>query len=310
LVFVLPGETPSVKPNTGLGFSHLAPILNFSKLLVQLHPHFHVTFIVPSLGSLPNTSKAILQTLPPNINPIFLPPVNLNDQPQGTPLEPQIHLAITRSMQSIHHTLKSITSNTPLVAMLIDSFAAEAIGFAREFNMLCYIYFPCSVTTLSTYLYMLKLDEETSCEYKDLPQPVQVPGCVPFHGRDLCSVAQDRSALPYKLFLQRVKCIPLVDGVLVNSFLEMETGPIRAFEDEERGYPPLYPVGPIVQTGTATAASTTGLECLTWLDKQQDGSVLYVCFGSGGTLSQEQMKELAYGLELSKHKFLWAESTE
>ncbi|TKY68850.1 Hydroquinone glucosyltransferase [Spatholobus suberectus] len=38
---------------------------------------------------------------------------------------------------------------------------------------------------------------------------------------------------------------------------------------------------------------------------KQVGSVLYVSFGSGGTLSQEQMIELAYGLELSNLKFLW-----
>ncbi|KAL9303533.1 hypothetical protein ACSQ67_020796 [Phaseolus vulgaris] len=241
-------KTTHIAVIPGLGFTHLGPILHFSKQLVHLHPHFHVTCIVPSLGSLPPASKAILQTLPPNINPILLPPINLNDQPQGTPLGLQIHLAMTRSMESIHHTLKSITSKTPLVAMVIDSFAYEALDFARELNILCYIYFPCSLTTLSTYFYLPKLDEETII------------------------------------------------------FLEMERGPIRALEEEGRGHPPVHPVGPIVQTG---AASTTGLECLTWLDKQQDGSVLFVSFGSGGTLSQEQMNELAYGLELSNHKFLW-----
>ena len=295
-------KTTHIAVIPGLGFTHLGPILHFSKQLVHLHPHFHVTCIVPSLGSLPPASKAILQTLPPNINPIVLPPINLNDQPQGTPLGLQIHLAMTRSMESIHHTLKSITSKTPLVAMVIDSFAYEALDFARELNILCYIYFPCSLTTLSTYFYLPKLDEETTCEYKDLPHPIQVPGCLPFHGRDLTSLAHDRTSIPYKLFLQRVKRFPLVDGIIVNSFLEMERGPIRALEEEGRGHPPVHPVGPIVQTG---AASTTGLECLTWLDKQQDGSVLFVSFGSGGTLSQEQMNELAYGLELSNHKFLW-----
>ena len=32
---------------------------------------------------------------------------------------------------------------------------------------------------------------------------------------------------------------------------------------------------------------------------------MYVSFGSGGTLSQEQITELAFGFELSNHKFLW-----
>jgi len=47
------------------------------------------------------------------------------------------------------------------------------------------------------------------------------------------------------------------------------------------------------------------VECLSWLDKQQSCSVLYVSFGSDGTLSHEQIVELALGLELSNQKFLW-----
>ncbi|RYR74783.1 hypothetical protein Ahy_A02g009499 isoform A [Arachis hypogaea] len=34
-------------------------------------------------------------------------------------------------------------------------------------------------------------------------------------------------------------------------------------------------------------------------------SVLYICFASGETLSQEQVNEIVFGLELSGHKFLW-----
>ncbi|KAK7386181.1 hypothetical protein VNO78_26216 [Psophocarpus tetragonolobus] len=296
-------KTTHIAVIPGIGFSHLVPILQFSKRLIELHPDFHVTCIVPSLGSLPSASKSILQTLPPNINPILLPPVNLSDLPQGVPLLVQIPLIMSHSMPSIHEALKSLTTETTLVAMVIDSFAFEALDFAQEFNILSYIYFPAAATTLSALLHLPKLDEETSCEYRDLPHPIKVPGCVPFHGSDFYGPAQDRTSLVYKYALQRVKGIRFVDGIFVNSFLEMETSPLRALKDEEKGYPPLYPVGPIVQT--ATGFSAVGLECLTWLDKQQVGSVLYVSFGSGGTLSQEQITELAYGLELSNHKFLW-----
>ncbi|CAD6215342.1 unnamed protein product [Miscanthus lutarioriparius] len=42
-----------------------------------------------------------------------------------------------------------------------------------------------------------------------------------------------------------------------------------------------------------------------WLDRQPTGSVVYVSFGSAGTLSVEQTAELAAGLEDSGHRFLW-----
>ena len=44
-----------------------------------------------------------------------------------------------------------------------------------------------------------------------------------------------------------------------------------------------------------------------WLDKQPNGSVLYVSFGSGGTLSYEKLNELALGLEMSRQRFLWVD---
>ncbi|CAJ1948892.1 unnamed protein product [Sphenostylis stenocarpa] len=157
--------------------------------------------------------------------------------------------------------------------MVVDAFAYEALDLAQEFNMLSYFYFPSSATTLSTDFYLPKLDQETSCEYRDLPHPIQVPGCVRFYGRDLGSVVQDRKSEDYKMVLEICKRYLCAEGIIVNSFLALETGPLRALRDEGRAYPPAYAVGPLVKTGTDSA--------------------------------QEQINELACGLELSNHKFLW-----
>ncbi|CAL5209141.1 unnamed protein product [Lathyrus oleraceus] len=292
----------------GVGYSHLVPILQFSKLLVHLHPYFHVTCFIPTLGSPPTASKTILQTLPSNINCTFLPPVDPKDLslPQGSALALQLQLTVNHSLQSIHQALKSLTLTTRFVALVVDSFATEALDLAKEFNMLSYVYFPSGVTALSSYLNFLKLDKETSCEYRDLPDAIQIPGCVPIHGRDLVDQAQDRSSQSYKFLLRRVERFRLFDGVIVNSFLEIEKGPIEAMTEEGSENPPLYAVGPIIQMQTKYGDDANRLlECLSWLNKQQPCSVLYVSFGSGGTLSQEQIYELALGLELSDHRFLW-----
>jgi hydroquinone glucosyltransferase len=215
----------------GVGYSHLVPILHFSKQLVQLHPDFHVTCFIPTLGSPSSASKSILQNLPSNINYTFLPPVNPNDLPQGTPME-SIHLTMIHSLPYLHQALKSLSLRTPLVALVVDALALKALDFAKEFNMLSYVYFPSSATTLSLSFYLPKLDEETTCEYKDLPEPIKLPGCVPLHGRDLFTLDHDRSSQGYKHLLQLVKLLSNADAVLVNSFLEMETGPIKALNEE------------------------------------------------------------------------------
>lgn len=46
-------------------------------------------------------------------------------------------------------------------------------------------------------------------------------------------------------------------------------------------------------------------KCLKWLDKQAPNSVMFLSFGTTTTLSDEQILELAIGLENSEQKFIW-----
>ncbi|CAN4095364.1 unnamed protein product [Withania somnifera] len=45
--------------------------------------------------------------------------------------------------------------------------------------------------------------------------------------------------------------------------------------------------------------------CLSWLDSQEPNSVVYICFGSMGRLSDAQLTEIAFALEASNSSFLW-----
>ncbi|CAN6576992.1 unnamed protein product [Malus baccata var. baccata] len=45
--------------------------------------------------------------------------------------------------------------------------------------------------------------------------------------------------------------------------------------------------------------------CLEWLDKQEQSSVMYVSFGTTTAMKDEQIQELAIGLEESKQRFIW-----
>ncbi|KAK1428858.1 hypothetical protein QVD17_17698 [Tagetes erecta] len=51
--------------------------------------------------------------------------------------------------------------------------------------------------------------------------------------------------------------------------------------------------------------STKRHKSLEWLDKQDQDSVIYVAFGSTTSFSNEQIQELANGLENSGQKFIW-----
>ncbi|KAJ4888385.1 UDP-glycosyltransferase 73B3 [Raphanus sativus] len=100
-------------------------------------------------------------------------------------------------------------------------------------------------------------------------------------------------------------------GVVVNSFYELEPdyadfyksvvakrawniGPLsvlnRGFEEKaERG----------------KKASVDEVECLKWLDSKEPNSVVYVSFGSVANFKNEQLIEIAAGLEASSKNFIW-----
>lgn len=157
---------------------------------------------------------------------------------------------------------------------------------------------------LSLFLLLPELDSQVSCEFREMDEPVQLPGCVPVHGKDLLDPVQDRKNDAYKWLLHHTKRYPLAEGIFVNTFNELEEGAVQALQQLGPGKPPVYPVGPLVQIG-AREGSTDGSECVKWLDEQPIGSVLFVSFGSGGTLSYDQIIELAHGLEMSEQRFLW-----
>ncbi|KAI9078687.1 hypothetical protein K1719_039367 [Acacia pycnantha] len=291
-------------------FSHQVSILEFAKRLVHLHPDFHVTCIIPTIGSPPSASVPFLRALPPAIDHVFLPPVSFHDLPETTSLQVQLQLAVSRSIPLVREALSSLVSSTNLVAVVVDPFANEVIELAKELNVLSYIYFPSSAMLLSLCLYSSKLDDkvDSNCEFRDLPGFIEIPGCLPVRGIDLPDNLQDRRDVAYKQFLQRCKRYRLADGFFVNSFVEMEDGPIKTMQEEARSFQReeatiVYPVGPIIQTGLTNREIES--DCLKWLDLQPPNSVLFISFGSGGSLSEDQINDLALGLEMSNVRFLW-----
>ncbi|GAB4848202.1 hypothetical protein Ancab_002869 [Ancistrocladus abbreviatus] len=98
--------------------------------------------------------------------------------------------------------------------------------------------------------------------------------------------------------------------MLVNSFTELESRAIHLLLNDASA-PPMYPVGPIPNLDKHNEASIDGLDkekesIFRWLDEQPQSSVIFLCFGSKGSLVEEQAREVASGLERSGHRFLFS----
>ncbi|KAI3910015.1 hypothetical protein MKW92_004203 [Papaver armeniacum] len=292
-----------ILPSPGMG--HLIPLTEFAKGLVLNHGIL-VTFIIPSETNSPSEAqKVVLDSLPGSINSIFLSPVNLSDLPNDVMTGSRIVTTVTRSLSSLVESLKNITSSRHhVVALVIDIFGTTALDVANEFNIIPYIFFPTTAMCLSLFYHLPVMDQAYSCEYRDVSHPIQIPGCLPIWGNDLMDLLQDRKLEAYKRILQYWRRFNMAGGILLNSFEDLEPGPIKALNGKHWDNQPVYPIGPLIRTGVSDDGYNPS-GCLQWLDNQPVCSVLFISFGSAGTLSNEQLTELALGLEMSQHKFLW-----
>ena len=98
------------------------------------------------------------------------------------------------------------------------------------------------------------------------------------------------------------------DVITVRSCSEYEGEHLELFSKFYRK--PVIPVGllpPVMDNSDRENITTTNTSTIfRWLDEQQPKSVVFVSFGSEYKLTQEEVSELAYGLELSTVPFLWA----
>ncbi|CAI0420173.1 unnamed protein product, partial [Linum tenue] len=98
-------------------------------------------------------------------------------------------------------------------------------------------------------------------------------------------------------------------GILINTWEDLEPTTLASLRNDDffgrrviQG--DILAIGPLVRRPTKPSDATSR-ELFSWLDKQPNESVVYVCFGSGGNLSTFQQIELAHGLEHSQQRFVW-----
>jgi flavonol-3-O-L-rhamnoside-7-O-glucosyltransferase len=102
-----------------------------------------------------------------------------------------------------------------------------------------------------------------------------------------------------------------VDGVLVNSFDQLESGyPGLLQKVSGKKY---FTIGPVSLCNTTrldtkergNKSTVDADRCIEWLNSKKPNSVIYVSFGSTGSFAPKQLKELGLGLLESLWSFVW-----
>ncbi|THG09829.1 anthocyanidin 3-O-glucosyltransferase 5-like [Camellia sinensis] len=287
------------------GMGHLVPVLELGKHLATNHG-LEVTILVVATHSSPAESQLLdPSTAPKHLHILRLPPVDISSVVNpDIKVVSQLAIIMREARPAIRSVLSSMKQRPAM--FIVDLFGNEAFGIADEFHMSKYLFVTSTAWFTALTLYCHVLDKEVEGQYADHKEPLRLPGCKPVRPEDVVDPMLDRNCQQYYEYLRVGFEYSMCDGILINTWEDLERISIKALQADETLRSvvkvPVYPVGPLTKPLEPAGPKS---ELLEWLDKQPSESVIYVSFGSGGTLSAEQTTELAWGLELSRQRFVW-----
>ncbi|XP_044485128.1 anthocyanidin 3-O-glucosyltransferase 2-like [Mangifera indica] len=299
------------------GVGHLVSIMELAKLLIHRHHRLSITVLVMKVPS-DSKSNAYLDSLSVDnrVNIVYLPNDDLQRfKPMRViPSIIELHKPLFKEAVSKLVLSKSASDDSPkLVGFVLDMFCTSMIDVADEFGVPSYIFFTTGAALLGLMLHLQALHDEQNkqtVDLKDSDSELEVPSLVnKLPAKVLPSVyfGEEWSMVMFEL----ARAFRRVKGILVNSFVELESFAVKSLSSGEDNIPPVYPVGPILNLDgncidLESTESKTKAEIIEWLDDQPPSSVVFLCFGSEGSFEEDQVKEIAYALEQSGHRFLWS----
>ncbi|RVW85596.1 UDP-glycosyltransferase 83A1 [Vitis vinifera] len=210
-------------------------------------------------------------------------------------------------LKELIEKVNNSNDNEKITCVIADTTVGWALEVAEKMGIESVAFCPCGPGSLALVFDIPRLieaghvngsllNEELICLAKDIPA---------FSSNRLPWGCPSNLTVQEILFRLALQCIPvknLSNWLLCNSVYELDSSACDLI-------PNILPIGPLLAsnhlghyTGNLWPEDST---CISWLDKQPAGSVIYVAFGSLAILSQNQFNELALGIELVGRPFLW-----
>ncbi|KAI5683002.1 hypothetical protein M9H77_04230 [Catharanthus roseus] len=294
-------------PSPGIG--HLLSTVELAKILVNQDHRLSITLLImkfPFETKIAKYTKSFYESPIPRLKFIEIK----EDQPSSSERYKSTFFYdfIDSHKGKVRDVLSeiSISEKSQLSGVIVDMFCTSMIDVANEFGVPSYVYYTSGAAMLGLVLHFQHLRDDLNediIEYKDKDTDFTVPTYInPLHSKVLPSVLFDNEE-GSKLFLDQAKRYRETKGIIINTFLELESHSVTALS-EDPNIPPVYTAGPILNL--KSEASQESELILKWLNLQPESSVVFLCFGSYGSFSAEQVKEIAIALENSGHRFLWS----
>ncbi|KAG6603198.1 Zeatin O-glucosyltransferase, partial [Cucurbita argyrosperma subsp. sororia] len=204
-------------------------------------------------------------------------------------LIPSFQTVTVHLRDPLKHLLRSFSSYARRIIVIHDSLIAFAVEDINSIpNVESYNFYSVSAFTLAVYdLEKKQINGNKNSLIKDLNVP-SLDGCFTPEFWEFVKL-QYRVPIKY--------CGNLYNSckAIEEPYLEI----LQSINHETRH----WAIGPFHPVELGSPRHTH--PCLEWLDQQEIDSVVYVSFGTTTTLEDEQITEIAGGLEKSGQKFIW-----
>lgn len=300
---------PSKKLHVALlsspGLGHLIPILVLGNRLATLHDA-KVTVLV--IGASASPAEDTLLKHPGenhDMNIIEIPQVDISHLLESnTKIVEQLCIMVRAALPGVRSAIAAMNHRPDV--FIGDLFCPPVFPIAAEFGIPKYVYVPSTAWFAAFMAYSHVLDREIIGQYIDQVEPLKIPGCKLVRPEDVVDPMLDRNDRQYREYLDLGIGFAESDGILLNTWEVLEPVSLKSLRENEALVEvvkvPVFPIGPLTRSSKPDQLDGDLKE---WLDMQPNESVLFVSFGSGGSLPFDQLCELACGLELSEQRFIW-----
>lgn len=281
----------------------LTPAVEFARHLVRRFPgRLSATVLlisVPHWPTIHSYTQSLLATSSPNLNFVLLPTM---DPPSPDHFNSYVAHTFALIDQHKSHVKNAIAeSKRRVVGLFVDLFCTSMIDVADGLGIPSYIYFASPAGFLSFVLDLPILDSELA---SDSVNEFRIRGFAnPVPRRALHATVLDRGD-GFFTYMYHSRMYAKTKGIVVNTLRELETIVLDSLSASK--VPKVYPVGPILNLKGSTEWHSDKAQqekIMKWLDNQPESSVVFLCFGSLGSLSGPQLEELALGIERAGFRF-------
>ncbi|CAH9070829.1 unnamed protein product [Cuscuta europaea] len=289
---------PSVLMFPFLAHGHITPYLGLAK---NLSDRGFLIYLCSTPILLVSVKKMIPEIYSGSILPVELHLPHLPDLPPHyhttNGLPPHLHATLRKALRMSKANFSNILHTLKPDLLILDFLQIWAEVMARDLHIPAVRFYNVCAAT-SSYISFVTRNASSESQMESYPYPAL---CPKGRGEAIFQAVVDNVIRTGR---EPEECLSEPQMVLMSTSMEMEPEYIEYYS-RTIGCK-VVAVGLLAQEPQAEESPE---EILDWLGKKDQGSILYISFGSECFLTKEEMEEMAHGLELvmdlTRMSFIW-----